>query len=373
LRLLYTIPTLGQGGAERQLTYLTSAMTALGHSVEVAVLRSGIHRSPLSASGVRVHCLGPMEDCEVALRRDIGHYSPALLRRLVSLIKKSRPDVTQSCLMQMDVLTGIASKITGTRWLLRESSSGNGTWKSPKLWLRRMLAKSAAGVIANSRAGAASWMRSLPRRSVTYIPNGIRCDEIESAPPADVRGYAIDDDTRLVVYAGRFVSCKNISNLLSAAATVVERQPEVRFLLAGEGPERRPAEDEVRRRGLADRIRFAGFVPDPWSLMKRAAVMVSVSRFEGAPNSVLEAMAAGCPMVVSDIPAHREILDESSAAFAAPESADGIAAAIESVLGAPERARERAERARESVRAYSVDAMALRYEAMYRTVSGGGQ
>jgi glycosyltransferase involved in cell wall biosynthesis len=373
MRILYTIPSLGQGGAERQLTYLAAGMRALGHIVEVAVLRSGVHRNGLHASGAEVHTLGPLEDCQVALRRDIGHYSPALLRRLVGVIRRARPDVTQSCLMQMDVLTGLASKITGTSWLLRESSSGNGTRKSPKLWLRRMLAKSAAGVIANSRAGAASWMRSLPRRSVTYIPNGIRCDEIEAAAPADVRAYAMDDDTRLVVYAGRFVSCKNISNLLSAAATVVERQPEVRFLLAGEGPERRAAEDEVKRRGLADRIRFAGFVPDPWPLMKRAAAMVSVSRFEGAPNSVLEAMAAGCPLVVSDIPAHREILDESSAAFAAPESADGIAAAIEGVLRAPERARERAERARGSVRTYSVDTMALRYEAVYRAVSGGGQ
>jgi glycosyltransferase involved in cell wall biosynthesis len=373
MRLLYTIPSLGQGGAERQLTYLAHAMTALGHSVEVAVLRGGIYRERLREAGVPVHVIGRAEECPVAVRRDIGNYSPALVRRLVSIMRQSRPDVTQSCLLQMDVLTGLAARLTSRRWILRESSSGDGGARSPKLWLRRNLAKRAAAVVANSRIGAAYWTRSLCRPRVTHIPNGIRCDEIAAATPMEIRPYGIAKDARLVVFAGRFVACKNISLLLAAAASVTRRYPDVHFLLAGEGPERSAAESEVRRLGLADRIRFAGFVADPWTLMRRADIAVSISRFEGAPNSVLEAMAASCPLVVSDIPGHREILDESTAEFTPVDSADAVAAAIENVLASPERARERAARARAWVTAYSVESMAQRYEAVYRAVCEGKQ
>jgi glycosyltransferase involved in cell wall biosynthesis len=368
VRLLYTIPSLGQGGAERQLSYLAGAMTELGHTVEVAFLRSGVHRDRLGDFGVRMHDIGPLEDCEVALRRDPGNYHPKLVGRLVSLMNRIRPDIAQSCLTQMDVITGIAAKLTRRAWVLRESSFGGGSSASPKLWIRRLLARNASGVIANSRAGAASWMRWVPRPAVTYIPNGIPYAEIAAAAPADASGYGFGNRGPLVVYAGRFVSCKNISTLLAAAAAVVRRRPDVRFLLAGEGPERARAMEEVSRAGLESRIVFAGFVASPWQLMKSADLLVSVSRFEGAPNTVLEAMAAGCPLVVSDIPAHREILDESMARFADPGSPAPISAAIENVLGQPEEARRRALRARDAVQTYSVEAMARRYDAVYRAV-----
>ena len=76
---------------------------------------------------------------------------------------------------------------------------------------------------------------------------------------------------------------------------------------------RAAVEAAVAGLGLADRVRLVGFVPDAWAWMKRASVLVSPSLFEGHPNVVLEAAACGCPLVVSDIPAHREFLDGENA------------------------------------------------------------
>ena len=93
-----------------------------------------------------------------------------------------------------------------------------------------------------------------------------------------------------------------------------------------------------------------------------------MSRFEGRPNTVLEAVSCGCPVVVSDIAAHREILDEESAVFAPTESPSQIAEAISGVLGRPDLARQRAVRATARNTPKSVTEVAYAYREVYRSI-----
>ena len=97
-------------------------------------------------------------------------------------------------------------------------------------------------------------------------------------------------------------------------------------------------------------------------------MLVSVGFFEGRPNAVLEAMACGCPLVVSDIPAHREFLDEGSALLVSPEVPAAIAQAIGSVLTAPDDAARRAKEARAKAAQWSNQAMARQYAHVYQEV-----
>src|SRR4029077_5699867 len=117
---------------------------------------------------------------------------------------------------------------------------------------------------------------------------------------------------------------------------------------------RTQVESRVKRSRNSERIRLLGFVKDLWCWMRRADVFVSVSRFEGTPNVVLEAMAIGCPLVVSDIPEHREILDETTARFCSVDAAGDIAAAVLRTLNTPSEARERADLARKRVAEWSI-------------------
>jgi glycosyltransferase involved in cell wall biosynthesis len=100
-------------------------------------------------------------------------------------------------------------------------------------------------------------------------------------------------------------------------------------------------------------------------MMKRADAFVSLSRCEGRPNIVLEAMACGCPLVVSDIPAHREILDESTALFARLDDPGQTASAIKATLVCGDAARGRAHAARVRTLEWPVETMARLYEELY--------
>src|SRR5437764_3679080 len=116
---------------------------------------------------------------------------------------------------------------------------------------------------------------------------------------------------------------KNVDVLISAAAQL----PDVTLIICGAGPRRK----ELQRLA-GDHVQFSGFIHDVWSIIKGADLFVSLSDFEGSPNTVLEAFAAGTPAVLSDIDAHRALADERSAFFAPPRDAAATAAVIHQVL-----------------------------------------
>jgi glycosyltransferase involved in cell wall biosynthesis len=136
----------------------------------------------------------------------------------------------------------------------------------------------------------------------------------------------------------------------------------------------RPAvERKIHNEGLSGRVFLPGYVLQPWAWMRRADLFVSVSLFEGMPNTVMEAMACGCPIVASDIPQHREILDEGEATFVLPDDPDSIASGIERLLGDTEEAGRKASCAKERALKWSIPAMAERYERVYLEILGAGK
>src|SRR4030095_15906440 len=105
-----------------------------------------------------------------------------------------------------------------------------------------------------------------------------------------------------------------------------------------------------------------------WALMKAASVFVSLSDYEGCPNAVMEAMACGCPLVVSDIPAHREIVDQECAFLVEQGNARQAATAIIDVLRNSGPTQRRASNAKEKTRRWSVSATAKQYENLYKDI-----
>lgn len=167
----------------------------------------------------------------------------------------------------------------------------------------------------------------LARRKATVVPNAVdtgTVDTVLSAVPDRSPGA---DFT--VVSVGRLVPIKDPHTLLDAFAGA--RQPGDRLLFVGDGELRAELADQVDRSGLGSRVTFTGLAPreEVYRHAAAADVYVSTSRGEGMPVAVLEAMACGCPVVLSDIQPHREIARDAEAVpLVAPGDAAGYAREI---------------------------------------------
>lgn len=341
MKILYCIPTLDYGGAERQLCYLAAELARQGHEVHVACGRRGPLDGALTSATLH----------DVGARRT---HDPRLFFRLVRLMRRLKPDVVQTCLTQMDVAAGAAALLTRTPWVLREPSTALSYPRGWKTQLRRRLGLRADAIVANSPGGDAYWRDAgAARRHV--VRNAIPFAEIDTSSTAPPAGRP------LVLFAGRLDDGKNAGTLVEALARL---DVDCEAIFCGDGPQRAELERRARELGLS--ATFPGYVANVLERMRGAAVVVSLSRYEGAPNVVMEAMACGTPLVVSAIDAHRHLLDDASALFAPPDDIAAAAAAIRTALLDRDAAIERARNARENAKTYSVEATARAYSAIYK-------
>jgi glycosyltransferase involved in cell wall biosynthesis len=365
VRVLHLIASMNGGGAERQLAMLAGAQMRDGHDVHVALHSGGSTLPLLEGSGAQLHWLPPR-----------GNHDARLLVDVARVVRALSPDLIQTWLPQMDVVGGTVARALGVPWILSERSSAGAYPATLKSRLRRVVARNASAVVANSATGSDVWAHHAPgTRPRFVVRNAIDYGAIRAARLEDPLGLG-----RYVLYAGRLQALKNIPVVLTALRRVVSGCPDVSAVLCGEGPERHLVDAAVADEGFSGKLRYLGFRPDVWALMREAAALVSVSLVEGQPNVVLEAMAAGCPLVVSDIPSHREIVDETCAWIVPPNDPDAVAEALLDATRNPARAARLAAAAQLRVQAYTPEAAAAQYGEIYgrvvasaRAARGGGR
>jgi len=354
VKVLHCIPSMEGGGAERQLTYLAKELVVAGCEVHVALVRGGANLPRLEAAGAAIHILGPC-----------ANHDPRLVVRMLRTVRTVKPDLVQCWLLQMEILGGLASMVTGTPWIFAERSCVNAYPPSAKNFIRVRMASFASGIISNSSGGDEYWRRRAGGVRRYVIPNALPLKELQTAPVATLGESGTPAGAALVLCAGRLDTAKNATTFVQAIHSLPP-SASVDAVLCGDGPLQTDLEAFARVRATSPRVRLIGYATNLWSLMKRAVALVAPSRFEGNPNVVLEAMACGCPLIVSDIPAHRELLNESCAIFA--DDAKAIAEAILRILRDPEAAAHRADMARARVSQHASDIVAARYLEAYEDV-----
>ena len=210
-----------------------------------------------------------------------------------------------------------------------------------------------------------------PAERITVIHNGV---EPGAEPPA--RDVALRDRLTqgsaqpVVLAAARLDRSKGLDVLIEAARAL----PGARIAIAGEGPERRALRERIEALGLQDRVVLLGWQDDLRALMAAADVVVQPSRNEGLSITVLEAMAAGRPVVASDVGGTREsVADGVTGVLVPPGRPDALAAALDALLRDPQRraALGAAARAR-AVASFSAQAMAAATSAVYEELLGPG-
>lgn len=206
------------------------------------------------------------------------------------------------------------------------------------------------------------------------IPNGVDEERVAvTADPAATRtALGLGAGDVALVSAGRVVAGKGLEELLDAAAALRAAGRPVHVVVVGEGDLRPALEARAARPDLAGAVTFTGFREDVADLIAAADVVVLPSRREGMSIAVLEAMAAGRPLVVSAISSNREVVAEGTCALLVDVGdRSGLEAAIAAVIDDPIGAADRAARARHRFAAeYTSTAMAERYLDLYSRSTG---
>lgn len=347
MRILHLIPTLGGGGAERQLGLLAPALAQSGVEIGVAYHGGGPNLDLLCRSTVDLFPLP---------RR--GNYHPMQLWDIGSLVSRWRPDAIQTWLPQMDILGGMVAHFTRTPHILSERSSASMYADSLKIAVRTRMGRLARAIIANSQGGADYWYALGAHSQIIVIPNAMPPlkDDISPHPWPGKRYF---------VMAGRFSPEKNAVTAARALVMALEASPDMHAAILGDGPDREMVSAVVTASTVAQRVRMVGYSNDVNTWLRHAAAYVSSSYVEGHPNVVLEAAQALCPLILSDIPAHREAIGEG-AAYVAADDVAGYASALGFAIDAPVETARRIESARARVDMLALGTITERYALLYR-------
>lgn len=352
-RVLHCIPNMAGGGAERQLSYLCKGLVERGWAVHVALLAGGPNFKRLSQSGATIHTLPSR-----------GNYDPRIPLRLAVLMRRVNPDLVQTWNPMMDILGGSCASIMRIPWILSENNSALCYPPSAKNYVRRLVGPHCAAIASVCMTGLDYWRPFIGHTTAQYVtPIVPNSEEIEVTTPARTP-LKHSKERRIVLFAGRFVPEKNVERLVRALPHVVLRYPVIVYM-CGEGPLRSRMQEVVADQGLQELIRFPGYVENLPAWMKAADLFVTISTFEGRPNTILEAMVCKCPIVLSDIPPHHEILDEDSGFFCDPYDETSVAETVERALVDSTEAKRKAARAYAIISKHSMRDFLDQYEEIY--------
>jgi glycosyltransferase involved in cell wall biosynthesis len=347
VRILHLIPTLTGAGAECQLLALCGSLRAAGHDVMVGYVH---HGRGIWSAGVPSH--------QFFTRRP---WSPLLVAEIVTLIRRWRADVVQTWLPRMDVAGAVAAALVGVPVVVTEPNSGPSYDGDLKSRLRVMVARRVgATIIANSIAGEHYWQREAPALPRFLVPNSVPQAAIDGSLPQPRPPHAF-----VGVYTGRLEPQKRVDVLLRACA-IVMRERDLYLWIAGEGSERARLEALAQELGVAERVGFRGFVTDVYPYLRAADFAALLSDYEGEPNAVLEAMAAGLPLILSETESHEPF--RSFATLVRHQDVAATADGIRDLMDDRGRTTARTAAAREFLAARTPEENARGHEAVYRSL-----
>jgi glycosyltransferase involved in cell wall biosynthesis len=339
-RIVFHVPTLRGGGAERVFVLMANEMARRGHEVTLFAWNAEGPNAALRSDLVHLVDLG------IPLRGD-GFGKPATLAglwRSAGFYRRNRPDIVFSAPEFANLLTALALTLAFSKARFFPSFHAAASLKSEEagsrlaVMLRSLVGRRAERAIAVSAGVGSDIARTgIPADKIRVINNPLppTIDRPAHAYPWQEQLAAMGDGP-VIATAGRMVPVKDHATLLRAFAHLVATRP-ARLVLFGEGPLRARLEAETAALGIASHVLFAGYVNDPAACYAAADLFVLTSTSEGFGNVLIEAMEAGVPVVSTDAPhGPREILaDGRYGALVPVGDAGALATAMAAALDQP--------------------------------------
>jgi glycosyltransferase involved in cell wall biosynthesis len=343
------------GGTEQQMTELVRRLDRNRFDVHVICFHREGSWLP------RVEACAPVVEFPIS-----GFTRPATVARAAEFARWCRSHriaVVHTCDLYANTfalpaaaVAGVPVRIGSRRELAPDKSPG-------QIALQRQAYRCAHAVVANSAAAAHHLRREgVPADRIRVISNGIQPDRFACA--------RTNGPLTNILTVANLRREKAHEVLFAAIARLAPRHPAIRLRVAGNGPRA----DELRALalslGIADRVAFLGHREDVHTLLADADLFVLPSRSEAFPNSVVEAMAAGLPVIASGVGGLLELVEPGrTGVLVPPDDPAALASAIERLVGDPSCARALGDAARRTIiERYSFDRMVQAFEDLYRSL-----
>jgi glycosyltransferase involved in cell wall biosynthesis len=373
-RIWYLIPALSIGGTERTLVDLVNNIDHDRYDVTVWTI---FDQNPLAAEvsdRVRLRSLGvrgvtPSDREEYVERaRNPLEYVLAPLR-FVRAVRAESPPVLQAFLPYDNFIACLAGAASPDTTII----TGVRAVPDDRTPFRRALDRTAFAltdrIVPNSAAGAEFAIGSgASSGKVEVIRNGRKLDRYDTPSSKALRDeLGISGDGPIVGTIGRLIDRKGHQDLLSAWPGIRQRHPDSRLLVVGDGPEREPLVEYAATLGCGDSVQFLGFREDVPELLDCLDLFVFPSHYEGLPGSLLEAMAAGVPIVATAIGGNAELVASGKTGLLVPRrDPRGIEHAVDALLQDRDFAARVGSNAREDAHdRFTLETMVENFERFY--------
>ena len=305
--IAFCITELEPGGAERALVELVTRLNREEFAPVVYSLgpqpagdRDVLVRR-LESAGVPVHFLSAS-----------NLQFPRALIRLRGLLKIQQPQIIQCFLFHANVVGTLAAQLAGVQHVLTGIRvAERRRWHlTLQRWISPLVDQHVC--VSESVARHAHEEGGIPLDKLLVHTNGIDLSQFASLPPVDPTELGLPPGRSLITFAGRLDEQKGVDWLLELSPQILARSPGHDLLVLGDGPLMGRLTQRAGELNVQSRVHFAGWRPDIRPFLAASHVVVIPSRWEGMPNVLLEAMAAGLPVVATDVEGVDEVLGDAA-------------------------------------------------------------
>jgi glycosyltransferase involved in cell wall biosynthesis len=365
IRIVYVIDKLVRyGGAQKVLLQLVQRLTQQDYHQRIYCMNDILYpeiKQVLLTTGSEVRVIGKRQ-----LLTLIG------LWRMIMEWNRWKPDIVFTMLFYSDVIGRVIGKITSVPVIISSIRAKNLDKRKWQFWCDRLTAGWADKVVFNSKETIPFAMKyeGIRPEQVVYIPNGVSIHVPHCYPEQKRAEFGIPPEAIIIGSIGRLCPQKGYYTLLKAFQMVQCQFSDCYLLIVGRGTLRDQLHRYAGELGIAEHIRFLGERTDIGALLDCMDLYVQSSVFEGMPNAVMEAMAAGKPVVATAVDGTVELIEDGRTGWlVAPEQPERLAETLKYVLQHAELAQHvAAAAATHMADHFAVEKMVAAYDALFREV-----
>jgi glycosyltransferase involved in cell wall biosynthesis len=361
IKILYVITSLGLGGAEKLLLYYLKNLDKQKYILYVCCFRERPDDFIEEMS----------KYAKIINLKVENKFNPVIIFYTWKLIREIKPDIIHTHLFQPRVYTSIANLFNNRSVLITQKHSIVNPKKHHIFIVLEMISirmNKKVIAISESVKNSLTKYEFIPQHKIFVLPN---CIDYQAFHKASNRQFVRKSNELVIGTVGRLEKVKGISYLLLAMKIILTKFPHTRLEIVGDGSQAGELVEITKNLGISNSVKFFGKFTDVIPFYNKMDIFILPSILEGFGIVLLEAMAAGIPVVASDVDGIREVVIQGeSGILIPPKNPDAIASAIIQLIENPQLVKSLVENGLKRARLFDVQDHIMKLESLYSNLLG---